>query len=268
MFHLAALIAIPYSYVAPQSYVDVNVSGTLNVLDACRRNGVVGMVHTSTSEVYGTAQFTPITEAHPLQGQSPYAASKIGADKMAEAYARSFDLAAVTLRPFNTYGPRQSERAVIPSIIRQVLDPNCNALRLGALSPTRDFNYVDDMVRAFMQAGVGDLDVTTAYNAGTGRAVSIADVVALVCEQTGIEKPIECEAARVRPPRSEVYELIASADRFTEASGWQPTVTLEEGIAGTIAWWRERIAAGNVRPSAAHLLSHSVRARPIAPTSD
>ena len=254
VFHLAALIAIPYSYVAPQSYVDVNVSGTLNVLEACRRHGVARMVHTSTSEVYGTAQFTPITEAHPLQGQSPYAASKIGADKMAEAYARSFELPVVTLRPFNTYGPRQSERAVIPSIIRQVLDQNCNALRLGSLTPTRDFNFVGDIAAAFMHAGAADLDGTTAYNAGTGRAVAIADIVALVREQTGIDKPVECKAARTRPLRSEVHELIASAERFTAASLWQPTIKLEDGIAITIAWWRQRIAAGRVRPSADHLL--------------
>ena len=254
VFHLAALIAIPYSYVAPQSYVDANVTGTLNVLEACRRHAVARMVHTSTSEVYGTAQFTPITETHPLQGQSPYAASKIGADKMAEAYARSFELPVVTLRPFNTYGPRQSERAVIPSIIRQVLDPSCNALRLGSLTPTRDFNYVGDIAAAFMHAGVADLDGATAYNAGTGRAVAIADIVALVREQTGVDKPVECESARTRPLQSEVHELIASAERFTAASGWRPTVILEDGVASTIAWWLRRIATGRARPSADHLI--------------
>jgi len=249
VFHLAALISIPYSYTAPQSFVDVNITGTLNLFEAARTHRVKRVVHASTSEVYGTAQYTPIDERHPLQGQSPYSASKIGADKMAEAYARSFDLPVVILRPFNTYGPRQSERAVIPTIIRQGLDPSCTGIRVGDLSPTRDFNYVSDTVEAFAAVGVAKkLEYGTAYNAGTGTAVSIEDVVEIVRRLTGASKPLEKETARIRPEHSEVKALLADSRRLAEATGWQPRVGLEEGVSRTIAWWRERLQNGKVRP--------------------
>lgn len=253
IFHLAALIAIPYSYVAAQSYIDTNVTGTLNILEAARRHGVRRVVHTSTSEVYGTAITTPIAESHPLQGQSPYAASKIGADMMAEAYARSFDLPVVTLRPFNTYGPRQSERAVIPTVIRQALDPACDAIRLGDLTPKRDFNYVADTVRAFCAAGAADgLTWGAAYNAGCGEAQSIGDMVETVRRLTGCNKPVEQEAARTRPANSEVRLLLSDSTAFRQATGWAPETGFEQGLAKTIDWWRDRIAAEKVRPGQAY----------------
>jgi NAD dependent epimerase/dehydratase len=254
VFHLAALIAIPYSYAAPQSYVDVNVTGTLNVLEAARRTGVERVIHTSTSEVYGTALRTPIAEDHPLQGQSPYAASKIGADKMAEAFARSFDLPVVVLRPFNTFGPRQSERAVIPTVIRQALDPNCPAIRVGDLTPRRDFNYVADTVDAFLKAGsASTLEYGVAYNSGSGQAVAIREVVETVVRATGCNKPVETETARLRPEKSEVRELLADAGRFTSATGWRPKVALDEGIERTVEWWRSRVKSGAVRRDAGYL---------------
>lgn len=254
VFHLAALIAIPYSYVAAQSYVDTNVTGTLNVLEAARRGAVGRVVQTSTSEVYGTALFTPITEDHPLQGQSPYAASKIGADMMAEAYARSFDLPVVILRPFNTYGPRQSERAVIPTTIRQALDPACATIRLGDLTPVRDFNYVGDTVAAFLRAGAADdLDYGRPFNAGSGVAVSIGDMVAMVRRITGTNKPVVSETARRRPENSEVRALLAGAARLSEAAGWRPDIDLEAGLERTVDWWRARLRDGRVRRRADYI---------------
>jgi UDP-glucose 4-epimerase len=254
VFHLAALISIPYSYTAPQSFVDVNITGTLNVLEAARTHGAARVIHTSTSEVYGTAQYTPIDENHPLQGQSPYSASKIGADKMVEAYARSFDLPVVVLRPFNTYGPRQSERAVIPTIIRQCLDPSCVAIKVGDLSPTRDFNYVGDTVEAFAAAGVAEkLGYGTAYNTGTGTAVGIGDVAEMVRRLTKTSKPVEQEATRIRPEHSEVRALLADNRRLAEATGWRPRTSLEDGLTRTIAWWKERIKAGRTRPGSEYI---------------
>lgn len=248
VFHLAALIAIPFSYQAPQAYVDVNVTGTLNMLEAARRASVSRFVQTSTSEVYGTAEFTPITEAHPLHGQSPYAASKVAADMMSEAYARSFDLPVFILRPFNTYGPRQSERAVIPTVVRQALDPDCDAIRLGDLTPKRDFNFVADTVAAFAVAGTADaMEPGIAYNAGSGVAVSIGEMVEIVQRLCGVNKPVEHDAARVRPANSEVFELIASAEKFAESSGWSSETDLEAGLARTIDWWRERIQNADIR---------------------
>ena len=242
VFHLAALIAIPHSYAAPQSYVDTNVTGTLNVLEAVRRHAVGRLVHTSTSEVYGTAQTFPITEDHPLQGQSPYSASKIGADMMAEAYARSFDLPVVILRPFNTYGPRQSERAVIASTIRQALDPAYPAIRVGDTTPTRDFTWVGDTAAAFLAAGdSGDAVPGTPYNAGSGRTVSIGEIVDRIVELTKAGKPVERANDRMRPEKSEVRALLADADRFTSATGWRASTSLEDGLMRTIAWWRARL---------------------------
>lgn len=217
-------------------------------------HGVARVVHTSTSEVYGTAQYTPIDEKHPLHGQSPYSASKIGADKMAEAYARSFDLPTVILRPFNTYGPRQSERAVIPTIIRQCLDSSCAAIRIGDLSTTRDFNYVSDTVEAFAAVGLAEkLEYGTAYNTGTGMAVSIGDIVEMVRRLTNTSKPVEKEAMRIRPEHSEVRVLLADSRRLTEATGWRPCISLEDGLSRTIAWWRGRFQEGHVRRSSAYL---------------
>lgn len=250
VFHLAALIGIPHSYAAPQSYVDTNVTGTLNVLEAARVNGVGRVVHTSTSEVYGTALTLPISESHPLQGQSPYSASKIAADKMAEAYASSFDLPVVVLRPFNTYGPRQSERAVIPTIVRQALDPACTAIKLGDLTTTRDFNYVSDTVAAFLAIGrAPEIEFGAPYNTGTGHAVSVADVLERVRELTGTNKPVESEAVRVRPERSEVRTLLADPARLAAATGWQAEVSLDEGLDHVVAWWRDRLAGNSVRRS-------------------
>jgi len=248
VFHLAALIAIPYSYLAAQSYVETNVLGTLNVLEAARESGVARIIHTSTSEVYGSALTLPIAESHPLQGQSPYSASKIGADMMAEAFARSFDVPVAILRPFNTYGPRQSERAVIPTVIRQVLDPSCAAIRIGDTSTVRDFTFVDDTVAAFLSIGLApDVEFGRAYNAGTGKAVSVAEMIDLVVGLAGCNKPVELDADRMRPGDSEVRALLADSSRLASAVGWRPSVDLRDGLARTIAWWRERFAGGLVR---------------------
>jgi len=255
IFHLAALIAIPFSYVAPQSYVETNITGTVNVLEACRRHSVKRMIHTSTSEVYGTALFTPITEEHPLQGQSPYSASKIGADHMVDAYARSFDLPAVVLRPFNTFGPRQSERAVIPTVIRQILDDSCTEIQLGDLTPVRDFNYVEDIADAFIRLALCErVDIGTAYNAGSGHSVTIAEMVELVEQHIGIKKPIKTETRRRRPKSSEVFELIADAQKLNSVSRWKSDTSFQSGLSQTIDWWREEITANRHRPSSGYQL--------------
>ncbi len=248
VFHLAALVAIPHSYAAAQSYVDANITGTLNVLEAARAAGVARLVHTSTSEVYGTARLTPITEDHPLQGQSPYAASKIGADMMAEAYARSHGLPVAVLRPFNTYGPRQSERAVIPTVIRQALDPACEAIRVGDLAPTRDFSYVSDTVDGFLRIGAAaEVEFGRPYNSGTGVAVGIGEMVDMVRKITGSNKPVESDPARFRPEHSEVRALLADPSRLAAATGWRPQVGLDEGLGRTVDWWRHRLAQGAIR---------------------
>jgi len=250
IFHLAALIAIPHSYRAAQSYVDVNVTGAVNLLEAARVHRPRRIVMTSTSEVYGTARVTPMPEDHPLHAQSPYAASKIAADMMAGAYALSFEVPAVILRPFNAYGPRQSERAVIASTIRQALDPACDAIRVGDLSPIRDFTFVDDTAAAFARAGAcAGLEVATPYNAGSGRAVSIGEMVETVRRLVGANKPVVEEQARLRPAKSEVRALLADSARFEAATGWRAETGLEDGLERTIAWWRQRIALGRLRPT-------------------
>lgn len=255
VLHLAALIAIPYSYVAPQSYVDTNVTGTVNVLEAARRHGVSRVVHTSTSEVYGTALYTPIDEDHPMQGQSPYSASKIGADHMAEAYWRSFEVPVAILRPFNTFGPRQSERAVIPTVIRQILDPACAEVRVGDLSPIRDFNYVEDIADAFCRlATASDIAFGQVYNAGSGHGVTIAQMIDIVREICQSDKPIREEVGRRRPQKSEVFELLAEASRLKTATGWQSAIGLEKGLERTISWWAEEISAGRQRPASDYLV--------------
>jgi NAD dependent epimerase/dehydratase len=254
-FHLAALIAIPYSYAAARSYVDTNVVGTLNVLEAVRSHGLSRLVHTSTSEVYGSALVEPMDEQHPLQGQSPYSASKIGADMMAEAYARSFGTPVVTLRPFNTFGPRQSERAVIPTIIRQTLDPSCDQIILGDLTPRRDFTFVVDTARAFLALGAASkVEYGKAYNSGTGRAVTIEDTVNAVRAICGSNKPIITENQRIRPENSEVRALIANPHALNAATGWRTTYTLEQGLSLSIEWWRERFSANKVRPGLHYMI--------------
>ena len=234
VFHLAALIAIPYSYEVPASYVRTNVEGTLNVLQAVREVGAERVVHTSTSEVYGTAQYAPIDEAHPLQGQSPYAASKIGADKMAEAFNLSFEVPVVTVRPFNTYGPRQSLRAIIPTIITQCLSRD--VVKLGSLHPTRDLNYVADTVAGFMSAAAAREAVGQTVNIGSGREISIGELAELIIRLVGRPLEIQCEDERIRPKGSEVERLLANNARADQVLGWKPAVSLEEGLNLTIDW--------------------------------
>ena len=247
VFHLAALIAIPHSYVAAQSYVETNILGTVNVLEAARQWDTERVVHTSTSEVYGTALTMPISETHPLQGQSPYSASKIGADMMAVSYARSFDTPVVIMRPFNTYGPRQSERAIVPTIIRHILDPICPAIMVGDTSPIRDLTFVEDTAMAFLTAGLAELEFGHAYNAGSQRAVTISDVLDLVLELSGSKKPVLRDESRLRPQNSEVRALLADSSRFETETGWRARTSLRDGLERTLAWWRARLGEGRVR---------------------
>ncbi len=234
VFHLGALIAIPYSYQAPRSYVRANVEGTLNVLQAALEEGAQRVLHTSTSEVYGTALFVPITEEHPLQGQSPYSASKIGADKMAEAFAASFELEVVTVRPFNTFGPRQSMRAVIPTIISQVM--RGNDVRLGAVSPTRDLNFVQNTVEGFCAAALSPHAVSQTINFGSGREISVGDLALLIGKMMGKDVNIICEQERLRPSKSEVERLLACNKKAKALLDWESRVSLEEGLEQTIVW--------------------------------
>jgi NAD dependent epimerase/dehydratase len=245
VFHLAALIGIPYSYLAPASYVDTNIRGMLNVLEAGRRCGVQRLVHTSTSEVYGTAQYTPIDEEHPLQAQSPYSASKIAADKLAESYYRSFEVPVSIIRPFNTYGPRQSARAVIPTIITQVLG-GTGPIRLGNLSPVRDFTYVTDTARAFVQIAESEQSVGMVCNVGTGKGISIHNLAQKVVDLMNADVEIICEEERMRPEESEVFELICCADRIQKLTGWKPEVSLDDGLMRVIAYIQENINAYKV----------------------
>jgi NAD dependent epimerase/dehydratase len=240
VFHLAALIGIPYSYVAPESYVQVNVHGTVNVAQACQRAGVARMVHTSTSETYGTARVVPIAEDHPLQPQSPYSASKIGGDMMALSFAHAFDLPVAVVRPFNTYGPRQSTRAVIPTILAQ-LHRGAREIHLGATSPTRDFNYVDDTVAGFLAVAGCDRALGEVVNIGSGREIGIGDLVQLLIDITGKEAVIVTDPERLRPADSEVERLLADNTRAREWAGWTPQVSLEEGLRRTSEW-----VAGNL----------------------
>jgi len=234
VFHLAALIAIPYSYRAPASYVRSNVEGTLNVLLAARELGVQRIVHTSTSEVYGTARYAPIDEEHPLQAQSPYAATKIGADKLVESFRLSFDVPSVIVRPFNTFGPRQSARAVIPTIISQCLARR--PVRLGNLRPTRDLNYVANTVDGFLLAGEKAEALGRTINLGTGREIAIGDLAALIARLIGVPSDIQVDPERLRRDGSEVERLIASSAVAEQVLGWRPAVTLEEGLRRTIDW--------------------------------
>ncbi|WP_412030286.1 GDP-mannose 4,6-dehydratase [Deinococcus yunweiensis] len=247
VYHLAALIAIPYSYVAPRSYVETNITGTLNVLEAARDLGTARIVHTSTSEVYGTARTVPIHESHPLQGQSPYSATKIGADKLAESYFLSFGLPVVTLRPFNTYGPRQSARAVIPTIISQVAAGQ-RVIRLGDLRPTRDFNYVADTARAFRAVGEAGGEVLgRTLNAGSGREITVGDTVKLIGQVMGADLTVEQEDIRLRPEGSEVMRLLADHSELQTLTGWAPQLTLEEGLRRTATWFTDPVNLARYR---------------------
>lgn len=241
VFHLAALIGIPYSYVAPQSYVATNVEGTLNVLEACRRFEVERIVHTSTSETYGTAIYTPIDERHPLQGQSPYSATKIGADKLAESYQRSFGLPVSILRPFNTYGPRQSARAVIPTVITQALSGH--DVRLGSLTPVRDLTYVEDTARAFLAAAERDEAVGRVVHVGNGKGITVGDLARRILRIAGVEDRCRIveDTARVRPPESEVFELISDPSLAREVLGWEPRVGLDEGLTRAVEFVRAHL---------------------------
>jgi NAD dependent epimerase/dehydratase len=242
VMHLAALIAIPYSYHSPDTYVDTNVKGTLNVVQAARELSVERVVHTSTSEVYGTARFVPITEEHPLQGQSPYSASKIGADQMAQSFHLSFATPVATIRPFNTYGPRQSARAVIPTIITQIAS-GARSIKLGALTPTRDFNFVRDTVRGFVAVAECDAAVGQVLNVGSNHEISIGDVARLIAESMGTDVAIESDEQRLRPAGSEVERLWADNARIRALTGWVPEYAgaegLRRGLAETIAWFRD-----------------------------
>lgn len=237
VFHLAALIAIPYSYQVPLSYVRTNIEGTVNILQSARDEGVERIIHTSTSEVYGTARYVPIDETHPLRGQSPYAASKIGADKMAEAFYLSFNLPVVTVRPFNTFGPRQSARAVVTTIIVQCLSGNI--VRLGHLYPTRDLNYVANTVEGFLSAASEPSAAGHTVNLGSGREISIGELAKLIAQMIGRPIKIESEDQRLRPQGSEVERLLANNTLAQTLLGWQPKISLEEGIARTIAWVKD-----------------------------
>ncbi|KYH30152.1 MULTISPECIES: NAD-dependent 4,6-dehydratase LegB [Clostridium] len=236
IMHLAALIAIPYSYLSPMAYVRTNVEGTTNILEACREeDNIERIVHTSTSETYGTALYVPIDEKHPMQGQSPYSASKIGADKMAESFYRSFNLPIVTLRPFNTYGPRQSARAVIPTIISQVLAGK-KEIKLGSLTPTRDFNYVKDTAEAFIKVAESDKTIGEVINAGSNYEISIGDTAQKIIDIIGADVKIVCDEERIRPEKSEVNRLWADNAKIKKLTNWAPRYTLDEGLKETIEW--------------------------------
>jgi NAD dependent epimerase/dehydratase len=235
VLHLAALIAIPYSYLSPMAYVRTNIEGTTNVLEACREYDVEKIVHTSTSETYGTALYVPIDEKHPMQGQSPYSASKIGADKMAESYYKSFNMPIATLRPFNTYGPRQSARAVIPTIISQILAGKTE-IKLGSLTPTRDFNFVKDTAEAFIKVAESEKTIGEVINAGSNYEITIGDTVKKIISIIGKDVKILCDDERIRPENSEVNRLWADNTKIKELTGWQPSYTIDAGLEATVDW--------------------------------
>ncbi len=240
VYHLAALIAIPFSYHSPDSYVDTNIKGTLNVLQAARDLGTRRVMVTSTSEVYGTARYVPIDEAHPYQGQSPYSATKIGADRLAESFFRSFQLPVTIVRPFNTYGPRQSARAVIPTIITQLLAGR-DEIHLGALSPTRDFLFVKDTVAGFLAIADSPDTIGEEINIATQTEISIGDLAAELVRQIRPEAKIVCEAERLRPANSEVERLLGANAKICRLTGWAPKVSLPEGLGITIEWLKKNL---------------------------
>ncbi len=243
VFHLAALIGIPYSYDAPESYLQTNVIGSYNVLAACRRAGVSRMIQTSTSEVYGSALRVPIDESHPLQPQSPYSASKIGGDMTALSFHHSFDLPVAVVRPFNTYGPRQSTRAIIATVLAQLFSGS-DEIRIGATSPTRDFNFVTDTARGFLAVAECDQALGNVVNIGSGREISIGDLVELLIRISGKEARVVSDAERLRPAGSEVERLLCDNTRAREWAGWKPEVDLEEGLRRTAGWVEANPVAG------------------------
>ena len=240
VFHLAALIAIPFSYHSPDTYVDTNVKGTLNILQAARDLDTRRVLVTSTSEVYGTAQYVPIDEKHPYQGQSPYSATKIGADRIAESFYRSFETPVTIVRPFNTYGPRQSARAVIPTIITQLLSGQ-EEIKLGSLTPTRDFNYVKDTANGFVTIAKHDNTIGRELNIATEKEISIGDLANEMIRQINPNARIICEEQRLRPEKSEVNRLLGTAKELNKLTGWKPNYTFEQGIAETIEWMRQNL---------------------------
>lgn len=240
VFHLAALIAIPFSYHSPDAYVDTNIKGTLNVLQAARELGNIRTLVTSTSEVYGTAQYVPIDEKHPYQGQSPYSATKIGADRLAESFYRSFDLPVTIVRPFNTYGPRQSARAVIPTIITQLLAGK-EEIKLGSLTPTRDFNYVKDTANGFIAMYESDKTIGQEINIATQQEISIGQLAEELIRQINPKARILCDEQRLRPEKSEVNRLLGANAKIKELTNWKPAYTFEQGLAETIAFLRENL---------------------------
>lgn len=240
VFHLAALIAIPYSYLSPMAYVRTNVEGTTNVLEACRDYEVEKIVHTSTSETYGTALYVPIDEKHPMQGQSPYSASKIGADKIAESFYKSFNMPIATIRPFNTYGPRQSARAVIPTVISQVLAGKTE-IKLGSLTPTRDFNYVKDTAEAFIKIAESEKTLGEVINVGSNYEITIGDTVKKIIDIIGKDVKIICDKERIRPEKSEVNRLWADNSKIKEITQWEPKYSLDKGLEETVDWIKGNI---------------------------
>ena len=236
LFHLGSLIAIPYSYIHPRETIETNVMGALNVMSAASEVGVDRVIHTSTSEVYGTARYVPMDEKHPLQGQSPYSASKIGADMVAESFYRSFGLPVTIIRPFNTFGPRQSARAVIPTIITQALTPVAQIV-LGSIHPTRDYTYVEDVVNAFIKAAVSQDSIGETINIGSGSDISIGDIAKQVMSILGVDKPIALDSKRVRPVNSEVERLCCDNTKARQLLDWEPRISLEEGLRRTIQWF-------------------------------
>ncbi|MFT9496812.1 NAD-dependent 4,6-dehydratase LegB [Anaerosolibacter sp.] len=240
VYHLAALIAIPFSYHSPDSYVDTNIKGTLNVLQAAKDLGTKRVLITSTSEVYGTAKYVPIDEKHPLQGQSPYSATKIGADRLAESFYRSFYLPITIVRPFNTYGPRQSARAVIPTIIMQLLAGK-EEITLGALTPTRDFNYVKDTVQGFIEIAKSENTIGEEINISTQEEISIGEMAEVLMKQINPRAKILCDEERIRPEKSEVNRLLGSNEKIKRLTAWRPRYSLEEGLHETITWLKENL---------------------------
>ena len=242
VFHLAALIAIPFSYHSPDSYVDTNIKGTLNVLQAAKKLDTKRILVTSTSEVYGTAQYVPIDEPHPFQGQSPYSATKIGADRLAESFYRSFDMPVSIVRPFNTYGPRQSARAVIPTIISQLLS-GMEEIKLGSLTPTRDFNFVKDTVNGFIEIANSEKTIGQEINIATQQEISIGELASEIINQINPNARIITDDERLRPEKSEVNRLLGSNQKIKELTNWAPQYTLSQGIEETIAWIRSNMSA-------------------------
>ncbi|MEF9945176.1 MAG: NAD-dependent 4,6-dehydratase LegB [Lachnospiraceae bacterium] len=240
VMHLAALIAIPFSYYAPDTYVDTNIKGTLNILQAAKNEKLQRVLVTSTSEVYGTAQYVPIDEKHPFQGQSPYSATKIGADRLAESFYRSFDLPVTIVRPFNTYGPRQSARAVIPTIITQLLAGK-EEIKLGSLEPTRDFNFVKDTARGFIEILKSDKTIGQEINIATQHEISIGQLAEELIRQINPRAKIICDDQRLRPSKSEVERLLGANDKIKELTNWTPQYTFEEGLTETIAWLKNNL---------------------------